>query len=183
MAKITRQKCRKEITCSGCGKTIEVGEEYLKGTPFHRKPICRCLKCGLMPYELSGSDFVLTVGNIANKWEDNYDISEDGIEEIKGELEELRDNCQDSLDNMPEQLQEAPTGELLQERIDMLEDVINELDSIDADSFLDDVDEEAREELEVDEDYEGEDLDDKKRELAEENLKDAISEALSGLEY
>ena len=65
----------------------------------------------------------------------------------------------------------------------MLEDVINELDSIDADSFLDDVDDEAREELEVDEDYEGDDLDDKKRELAEENLKEAINEALSGLEY
>lgn len=39
---------------------------------------------------------------------------------------------------MPEQLQEASSGELLQERIDMLESVIDELSNIDLDGIKDD---------------------------------------------
>jgi len=51
------------------------------------------------------------------------------LEEIQSSIQEARDECQESLDNMPEQLQYAPTGELLQERIDALENVDNEIDS------------------------------------------------------
>ena len=36
---------------------------------------------------------------------------------------------EDSLDNMPESLQYAPTGELLQERIDACDNAMNEVDS------------------------------------------------------
>lgn len=51
-------------------------------------------------------------------------------DEVEGELDSLRDECQGSLDNMPESLQYAPTGELLQERIDALDNAINELSYI-----------------------------------------------------
>ena len=48
-------------------------------------------------------------------------------DEIESELNNLLDECQSSLDNMPESLQYSPTGELLQERIDALENAINEV--------------------------------------------------------
>jgi len=51
--------------------------------------------------------------------------------------EELRDETQESLDAMPDGLQEGPTGELLQERIQALEDFISEADRMkdEAESF------------------------------------------------
>lgn len=55
------------------------------------------------------------------------------VEDLKTEMESLKDECQDSLDNMPEQLQYAPSGEILQERIDDLENLVSELESIDCD--------------------------------------------------
>lgn len=72
----------------------------------------------------------------------------EGIEDWTGEagdLEALRDElvqslqdageqCQESLDNIPESLQEAPTGELLQERIDTIEGAVGELESYDIES-------------------------------------------------
>lgn len=53
------------------------------------------------------------------------------VEEITGDLESLRDTCQESLDNIPEQLQEAPAGQILQERIDALDEAISEFENID----------------------------------------------------
>lgn len=62
---------------------------------------------------------------------EDFDEFESLKEEVRDELENLRDEAQSSLDNMPEQLQYAPTGELLQERIDALENAESELDNID----------------------------------------------------
>ena len=46
-------------------------------------------------------------------------------------MEELRDTCQESFDNIPEQLQEGDSGQILQERIENLDDVISNLENID----------------------------------------------------
>lgn len=75
-------------------------------------------------------------------------------DEIVSALEDLRDECQGNLDNMPEGLQQGPTGELLQQRVDDLENAISEfedleLDEPDEDSF----DESERQEGESDEDF------------------------------
>ena len=52
-------------------------------------------------------------------------------EDWKSRIEELRQDCEDSLERMPEHLQQtSPTGELLQERIDALEEWHSELDAI-----------------------------------------------------
>ena len=51
-------------------------------------------------------------------------------DEIKSEIENLGEECQSSLDNMPDQLQYAPTGELLQERIDACEEAVSELENV-----------------------------------------------------
>jgi len=54
------------------------------------------------------------------------------IQHIVDEIEQLRDECQEKLDNMPEQLQEtSDAGILLQERIDALDNWIDEIESID----------------------------------------------------
>jgi len=55
------------------------------------------------------------------------------VEDIKEQLESLKEETEGSLENMPESLQQGPTGELLQERIDALDNAINELENIDLD--------------------------------------------------
>ena len=62
---------------------------------------------------------------------DDMDACEASIEEAKGELENLRDETQSKLENMPQGLQDGDTGQLLQERIDALEEAINTLESVD----------------------------------------------------
>ena len=56
----------------------------------------------------------------------------DQIQEIISNLECLRDEQQESLDNMPEHLQDSSSsGQMLQERIDSLENTISEFENID----------------------------------------------------
>jgi|GEM_PF-2813632 len=85
--------------------------------------------------QLTSSEFLSTVYGIQeemDEWntEDTDNVSE-FVDDIKSRLEELRDETQDKLDNMPEQLQESDTGQLLQERIEALENAINEFDCLD----------------------------------------------------
>lgn len=61
---------------------------------------------------------------------------EDTVVEIVSRLEEVRDNAQESYDNMPEHLAEtSSSGQLLQERIDLAEQNINDLEGIDGDEM------------------------------------------------
>jgi len=139
MAKIqTVSKCRKEQRCGKCGKTIEVGSPYVYAEPAFRAKIVRCTTCGLKPYETSSSEFIQTIGALQDKWQEEY-TGDTAAEDIASTLEELRDQAQDSLDNMPEQLQYSESGELLQERIDSLEDAISELEGIDIDDIKQEV--------------------------------------------
>jgi len=52
-------------------------------------------------------------------------------DEVASELQTIGSEAQESLDNMPEQLQYAPTGELLQERVDACENASSEVEGID----------------------------------------------------
>lgn len=56
------------------------------------------------------------------------------------EIEQIGEECKSSLDNMPEGLQQGDTGQLLQERIDAMENWSSELQSVDCSG---DIDEEA----------------------------------------
>lgn len=70
------------------------------------------------------------------------------VDNIKSDIENLRDECQSSLDNMPEHLQESSSsGELLRERIDALENVSSELESIDCEDYEEPDEDDIREEL------------------------------------
>lgn len=150
------QKSRKECKCNKCGRIIPVGSKYYKGEINFGPTIRRCESCGLEAWEVTTSDYQLQVGEIVYRWQDNYSKDQNGVEEIVSELESIRDDLQDRLDNMPEQLQEADTGMLIQERIEMLEDAISELENIDEDSIKEEKLREYAEQFDFDEDSEEE---------------------------
>lgn len=132
MAKAYKQKARKEYTCSKCGRTINKGEEYYKIEAMYSKTKYRCLDCKPERSELTESEYYKWLWDLQDHLEERYDLStEEGKNELYNELENVRDELQDKLDNMPEQLQYAPTGEMLQERIDAIDDAMNELDNAD----------------------------------------------------
>ena len=179
MAKIEKPVARKEYKCSKCGEVIKKGDQYWKGIPFRRTPIIRCLKCGIYHWECSSSEYTQDVGRICDCWEKDYEPGESTAEEIAGELSNIQDTCQDSLDNMPEGLQEGDTGQLLQERIDTLGDVISELESIDYDTI--------RKEAQTNFDSEYEEGTPEYQDELEGEIKtqliDTINEALGQLDY
>lgn len=90
-------------------------------------------------------DIADELGEIRAQVSDPDDLSS-AIDDIKSRLEELRDEQEEKKSNMPEGLQEGPTGELLQERYDNLDNAISELDGLDLDYDEPDEDD-LREEL------------------------------------
>ena len=179
MAKIEKPVARKEYKCSKCSEVIKKGDQYWKGISFRRLPIIRCLKCGIYRWECSSSDYTQSIGRICDCWKDDYELGVDTAQEIADELTNIQDDCQDRLDNMPYGLQEGDAGQLLQERIDTLSDVIRELESIDYDSILEEANADTEgEDNETEEEYLA-----RVKECAESQLIDAINEALGQLDY
>ncbi len=94
-------------------------------------------------------------------------------EDIISQIDEMKEQCESSLDAMPEQLQQAPTGELLQERIDNLESWHDEIDSIECEDYDE---EELKQEIKnEDEEISDEDLEAELQEKIQEKVDEAIS--------
>lgn len=73
------------------------------------------------------------------------------VQAVVDEIQCLSEECQDNLDNMPEHLQDtSSSGELLQERIEALEEWVSDLEGID---------------LDVDEDLKGEEKEERIQEI------------------
>ncbi len=70
------------------------------------------------------------------------DINE-GLIKVKAELYQIREEEQDAYDNLPESLQESSRGEVMQEAIDKIEEIIDGLDEIDLDYLMDSIEEVA----------------------------------------
>lgn len=85
-------------------------------------------------HQLTRSAFLSTVYQIEDEVGGVGDISRADLEALvdsaKSQIEDLSSETQGSLDNMPEGLQEGDTGQLLQGRIDSLEEWASELDQI-----------------------------------------------------
>lgn len=145
------QKSRKECRCSKCGKTIPVGSKYYRGSINFHPDIVRCSDCGLESWEVTTSDYQLQAGEIVYRWNENYGVTEDAIESIRGDLESLAEELQERLDNMPESLQDSDTGMILQERIEHLQAAQNELDNVDVDGIKEEVLDEYNQALDEDE--------------------------------
>ncbi len=144
--------------------------------------------------QLTQSNYLSQLYTIQEQMDDfNPETPEDlseFAENIKSDLESLKDETEGSLENMPESLQSSPTGELLQERVDALDNAISEFDGLDLDYEEPDEDElkeEIAEEdsIEMDEDdnwkaeITDERLDKKKQEKAQEWMDEKLSEIQS----
>lgn len=174
-------KSRKETKCMKCGNIIPVGSKYYRGELNFSRDIIRCETCKLEGWEVTTSDYQLRVGAIVYQWRESYDLSITGVEEIVSELEDIRDDLQDRLDNMPEGLQQGETGQLLQDRIDNLDSVIDELNSIDEDCIKEEVASEYQ--SEDDEEAEYDEENEEMVEAFEEKIADAIDDALGNIEF
>ena len=195
MAKIQRiNKSRKEQRCKRCGKVVPVGSPYLKCEIGFGPTIVRCVGCGLEQWECTTSEYLLNTGEIQYRWQDNYDVSDEGcIDEIKDAIQEIYDEEESKFDNLPENLQYAPVGETIQSRMDACDSAMSELDSIDIDGLKDEA---VGEIIESDDDEAEHDYDtlvaeldetdpDKAQELRdkfEELLADAIQAAVDNLD-
>lgn len=135
------KKARKAYKQEG----IKKGEPYFWWKfRFAKHPIRR--KTEPRPSQLTQSDFWSTLLSASEGFSDELQAAaafsdiESARDTFKGELETLRDSQQEKLDNMPEPLQQGDTGQLLQERYDGLEELINELDAVDIPDDDDDKD-------------------------------------------
>ena len=80
----------------------------------------------------------------------SLDTIQDDIEGIIGDIENIKSECEEKLQNMPEHLQESSSsGQMLQERIENLDNFVSELEGIDLSNEFDSeqVKEESLEEL------------------------------------
>lgn len=112
---------------------INIGESYWTWCFYGGQPIYS--KTKPRQSQLTNNSFKQELYSIQESVEDfsPEDPDEVGefVEELISDLEELRDTCQESFDNIPEQLQEGDSGQILQERIENLDDVISNLENID----------------------------------------------------
>jgi hypothetical protein len=76
---------------------------------------------------LTASEFLSQAYDLSDRI-DKADTVEE-LESIKDDFESLKSETEDKLGNMPEGLQQGQTGELLQERIDQIDSLVSELDS------------------------------------------------------
>jgi hypothetical protein len=72
-----------------------------------------------------------TVEDMKPESYEHVDDFKSDVESIQGDLESLKSDIEDKLNNMPEGLQQGDTGQLMQERIDNLDTLISEFDSLD----------------------------------------------------
>lgn len=131
---------------------INVGDSYWTWCFYGGNPIYS--KTKPKQSQLTQNWFKSQLYEIIEKTEE-YEANEpDDIESLKDELlsdvESLRDETQEHLDNMPEQLHESDSGQILQDRIDNLDEIMSTLENIDTD-FNSEID---REDYESDEEYE-----------------------------
>lgn len=83
--------------------------------------------------QLTQSDFLRWLYDWQEQTIDTWDALQDMIEEFT----ERREECEESLENMPDSLRESSaSGELLQLRVDMLEEWVGELEGLDEEEFI-----------------------------------------------
>ncbi len=123
------KKARKDVP----GTDIKAGDSYYwwKFMSGGRGGSKRYSKTQPKPSQLTNSAFWGPMYGIQEtEAPQDYADLESALEDVKSQLEELRDENQEKFDNLPESFQAGSTGELLQGRIDAVEEVISELENI-----------------------------------------------------
>lgn len=142
MPRVTSHKSQgrsaEPMSCQRCSEPIVKGEEYYqwsikqqRGGIVRRQHVSHGSP---RPSQLTVSQLSQVYSAIEGAQDsvaaagDPSEVRE-ALEECKGEMENIRDEFQSNLDNMPEGLQQGDTGQLIQERVEALEEFENELDS------------------------------------------------------
>lgn len=94
---------------------------------------------------------------------------------LVSEFQNIEDETQGKFDNMPEGLQQGDTGQLLEERVSAIQEVISELEGIDCEPEIDESEDAPEKETDVEK---GERLDT----LREEKAQEVWDEVVSALE-
>lgn len=94
---------------------------------------------------LTQSEFFGAIWSLEDGFVDGIDNCEDmktAFSDFIDDLTTVMEETEAKIDNMPESLQSSPTGELLTERFEALEEWISEIESLDTDYDEEDGDEE-----------------------------------------
>lgn len=134
--------------------------------------------------QLTKSEFLGTIYDIQDRISEITTDSdfESEIQDVVSELENLRDECEEKRDNMPEQLQDAPIGEMLQDRYDSVQEMIDELEAIDLEVDEEDITNDVKENAEKQEDETDEDFKERVSEEADEEIQNKRQEILDEIQ-
>ena len=142
------------------------------------------------PSQLTQSEFLGSIYGIQETIESlttEDDDIQSQIDDIVSELETLRDEQEEKKSNMPDSLQESPTAELLQERYDNLDTMINGFNDINTDDWEEPDDEDVKEDLGDKDDEETQEAYDERiaerKEEMKQERRDAILEEIQGISY
>ena len=145
-------KCRRSPgACSLCSKEIATGEPYYWWQFAFAPKSIRCDNHPPKPKDLTRSAFWGTLLGIQEEdfsGAEDTDAVESLRDDVVSQLEDLKSEIEGNLSNMPDSLQQGSTGELLQERIDALDEAISNLQGVDCTAAEpdDDDDDEAKQE-------------------------------------
>ena len=96
---------------------------------------CAAPSCYPKQSDLTNSSFLSQLYSIqeSTTFSDNETMSdlESARDDVVNELQSLKDEVEGNLQNMPDGLQQGDTGQMMQERIDALDEAINNLESAD----------------------------------------------------
>lgn len=135
MPKVEHRKARKDYPDAG----IKAGDMYyytsMKTGPRSSRELRS--KSPFKRWQLTTSEYLSTWWQLEDRINE-FDGDFSDLESIIEELEQLRDETQEKFDNMPEGLQQGDSGQLLEERVSELEDVISTLQAIEDPAYEND---------------------------------------------
>jgi hypothetical protein len=170
---VNQGRSKKAQQCARCVRTINKGEKYFMwglksgrgGIVYRQHESCgRPRASQLTLGRLAGVYAAVETAEDAVKAAGDCSDVKQALDECHGEIDSLKDEFQDSFDNMPEGLQQGDTGQLLERRIEQLDEFLTELEN-------------AANDIEEDEDLEVDDEDPKVGEA-----RDKAQEALDSLD-
>jgi hypothetical protein len=130
--------------------------------------------------QLTQSEFLIQLYDLEDRVEiftaSDKDDFESQRDELVQDINTLKEECEEKLSNMPDQLQTAPTGEMIQERIDGLDSWASDLEGIECDYEGEELREEVNEEKDEDEELSEEEIEEKVKEKIQEKVDEAIEE-------
>lgn len=125
MPKVFHRKARKDYPDNG----IKKGDMYynwdLKTGPRSSRTYRQLTPP--KPQQLTTSEFLIASYDLAEQVA-TFDGDGDDLEALISEYESLRDETQEKFDNMPEGLQQGDSGQLLEERVGEVENIISQLE-------------------------------------------------------